>query len=92
MIKYEVLLSETVRKQLKDLPIDLQQRIKASLMELKNDPFRSRPKVDIKRLKGPNRNYFRLRIGDYRVLYVIEETNVMVAKVFHRSQGYDWIE
>jgi len=89
---FEVLLSETARKQLKDLPESVQQRIKRALVELKEDPFRSRPKADIKRLKGPDRDYHRLRIGDFRAIYVVEGQKVLVAKILPRSKAYRWLD
>ena len=92
MTKYRVLLSETAMRQLQNLPANLQKRIKRSLAGLEEDSFRSRAKVHIKKLMGPKKIYYRLRIGDYRVVYVIEDKNVKVAKIFHRSAGYDWIE
>ena len=89
---FEVLLSETARKQLKDLPEAAQQRIKRALGELKEDPFHPRPKADIKRSKGPDREYHRQRIGDFRVVYVVEGQRVLVAKILPRSKAYNWIE
>jgi mRNA interferase RelE/StbE len=92
LTRYEVLLSETARKQLTDLPEAVQQRIKQAMAELKVDPFRPRPKADIKRLKGPDRDYYRQRIGDFRVIYVVEGQKVLVAKILPRSKAYNWIE
>ncbi len=92
MTRYEVLLSETARRQLKDFPVNLQERVKVALTELRADPYRPRPKADIKKLKGPKRDYYRLRIGNYRVIYVVEGNDVLVAKILPRSSAYDWIE
>ena len=92
MTKYEVLLSETASKQLKNLPINMQERVRKALSELREDPFRRRPKADIKRLIGPNRSYYRLRVGDYRAMYVVEGTKVMVAKILPRSSAYKWLD
>ena len=92
MKTFEVLLSETARRQLKDLPEAVQQRTKQALGELREDPFRPRPKADIKRLKGPDRDYYRQRIGDFRAIYVVEGQRVLVAKILPRSKAYRWIE
>ena len=92
MTKYEVLLSETALRQYKRISSDLQKKIKSNLAELKNDPYRPRPKADIKKLKGPKRDYYRLRIGNYRAIYIIEGKKVKVAKILPRSSAYDWIE
>jgi mRNA interferase RelE/StbE len=91
-MKYRVLLSETARRQLKSLHIDVQERIKRALTKLNEDPYRSRSKGDIKKLIGPNREYYRLRIGNYRAIYVVEGRDVLVAKILLRSKAYQWIE
>ncbi len=92
MKKYRVFLSETARRQLRDLPVKTHLRIKEALAELEDDPFRPRPRADIKRLKGPDRAYFRQRIGDHRVIYVVEEHRVLVAKILIRSKAYEWLD
>jgi len=91
-MKYNVLLSDTARRQLKSLHAETQQRIKGALTELSEDPYHSRPRADIKKLVGPKREYYRLRIGNYRVIYVIKEKDILVAKILSRSKAYHWIE
>ena len=92
LTKYDVLLSETALRQYKRLSSDMKKRVKSNLTELKNVPYQARPKADIKKLKGLKRDYYRLRIGNYRALYVVEEKKVKVAKILPRSNAYDWIE
>jgi mRNA interferase RelE/StbE len=91
-MKYEVLLSETALRQFKRLSSDMCKRVKSNLTELKNDPYKARPKADIKKLKGPKRDYYRLKIGNYRAIYVVEGKKVKIAKILPRSSAYDWIE
>jgi len=43
---------------------------------------------DVKRLKAFVPNY-RLRVGDWRVLFEIERKTIVVHEVKHRSQAYD---
>ena len=92
LTKYKVLLSETARTQLKRLPAELKKRVKKTLLELQNDPYKPRPNADIKKLVGPKRNYYRLRVGKYRAIYVVEKKRVLVAKILPRSSAYHWIE
>ncbi|MEE9116025.1 MAG: type II toxin-antitoxin system RelE/ParE family toxin [Thermoplasmata archaeon] len=92
MTKYELLVSQTARKQLRILDERTGERIKKALTEISDDPTHSRPKADISRLKGPKRDYFRLRVGDYRVVYAIEGSQILVVRIFHRSSGYSWLE
>jgi len=51
--------------------------------ELSNDPFSK----DIKRLKSSE--YFRLRVGDYRIIFSIEGNLITILKVGHRKNIYD---
>ena len=92
MKRYRVFLSETARRQLRDIPDTTQKRIKRALTELEDDPFRPRPRADIKRLKGPDRDYYRQRIGDHRAIYVVEGQRVLVAKILPRSKAYSWLD
>jgi mRNA interferase RelE/StbE len=81
---YRVTISRAARKQLDDLPDEIAARILARLENLKTDP---RP-VDVKKLKG--REAWRIRAGDYRVIYTItdKELLVFVIRVGHRRDVY----
>ena len=92
MTKYDVLLSKTARRQLDSLPPKLKDRVRASLIQLKDDPFRARPKADIKKIAGPNRMYYRIRIGNHRAIYAVEDKKVLVAKILPRDIAYNWLD
>lgn len=81
---YRVILSKSIQKQLDKLPKDIRSRILARLSNLEADP---RP-TDVKKLKG--RDAWRVRIGDYRVIYEIydRELQVIVVTVGHRRDVY----
>src|SRR2546428_11675717 len=36
--------------------------------------------------------FYRLRVGDFRVVYVVEERPVKVTEIFRRGRGYRWLE
>ncbi|MEE9507281.1 MAG: type II toxin-antitoxin system RelE/ParE family toxin [Thermoplasmata archaeon] len=86
MTKYEVLVSQTVRKQLEALDKGTRARIKRALRNI--DPSRS----TVKRLKGPKRDYFRLRVGEYRVVFTVEGKRVLVVRILHRRVAYHWVD
>ncbi len=86
MTKYEVLVSQTARKQLEALDKGTRARIKRALRNI--DPSRS----TVKRLKGPKRDYFRLRVGEYRVILTVEGKRVLVVKILHRRVAYHWVD
>ena len=79
-----VILSKSVQKKLDRLPGDILRRILARLAELETDP---RPS-DVKKLKG--RNAWRIRVGDYRVIYEIhdQQLQVLVITIGHRREAY----
>jgi len=87
---FRVLVHAEVQKFLKTLPGDRQAKIRKALDALTEDPSTPRPTVDIRRLRGPpgRRDAFRLRVGDYRLLYDVEGENVWVTEAWHRGRGY----
>ena len=60
-----------------------QKRVFKKITELENDPFPS----DVKKLKG-EKDVYRIRIGDFRVLYRIirEDDIILVFRVDKRSR------
>ena len=54
---------------------------------LKSNPFFG-PKI--KKLKGEFEDYFRFRIGDYRLFYIIDEKEkiVFIVSLKHRKDAY----
>jgi mRNA-degrading endonuclease RelE of RelBE toxin-antitoxin system len=45
-------------------------------------------KGDLKSLGGEWQGYFRLRIGDYRIIMAIAPEEITIMRVRHRSQAY----
>lgn len=82
---YQVLITRSAEKQLKKLQPELQQKIAAVIMSLGIDP---RP-YGSKKLTGTVSTY-RVRVGDYRVIYDIYEREVVVSvlKIGHRRDIY----
>ncbi len=82
---YSVEFSKVARKQFRKLPIDVQERIQIKLNELVIEP---RPN-GVKKLQGEENSY-RIRVGDYRVVYDIFDDILLVTvvRLKHRSQVY----
>ncbi|GAP98144.1 type II toxin-antitoxin system RelE family toxin [Leptolyngbya sp. NIES-2104] len=66
----------------------LAKKIARCFENLEQSP-RSHP--NIKTLKGEYSGYFRYRIGDYRVIYAVddERLQVSVVAIAHRSEAYN---
>ncbi|MCD4830738.1 MAG: type II toxin-antitoxin system RelE/ParE family toxin [Anaerohalosphaeraceae bacterium] len=85
---YKVQLDDKVVKYLQKLDADLKKRIFRKLRSFKNNP-RPNGCVGVKGMK----NLFRVRIGDYRIVYQIEDKKllVLVVRVGHRKDVYNRI-
>jgi mRNA interferase RelE/StbE len=81
---YRVTLSKAAQKSLDRLPDSIVARILARLDHLETDP---RPS-DVKKLKG--REAWRIRVGDYRVIYTINDREllILVVDLGHRRDIY----
>jgi mRNA interferase RelE/StbE len=82
--KYEILVRPSVGKDVRRIPkVDLM-RILERIQALQNEP---RPPGAT---KLSDQDYFRIRQGDYRVVYEVDDANsrVVVVKVGHRSDVY----
>ncbi len=82
---YSVKLSPHARRDLKSLPREAQTRIAAAIDALAETP---RPS-NVKKLAGSG-NTYRIRTGDYRLVYEIEDDVllVLVLRIGHRRGVY----
>jgi mRNA interferase RelE/StbE len=81
---YHIFIKRSAEKELDALPARIRERIIRRLMALEADPHLP----GIKKLQGENA--FRLRVGDYRVLYTIEDQTriITIYAIGHRSEVY----
>jgi mRNA interferase RelE/StbE len=89
-MRYQVKLHRTVAKTLSRMNPKERSRVIRGLRILETSPYESRVGADIVRLKGTRgrEDLFRLRIGDYRIVYAVEGRIVYVTDIFHRGRGY----
>ena len=87
-MKYTILVSKTFQKQFHSSENNVQERIISALKTLEDDPFHSRSGTDIKKLSHTEPTKYRLRVGNYRIIYTVEEKTIKVIEVFKRERGY----
>lgn len=82
---YAIQFKPAALRQLEKLPRDVQKRIAARIQELGEDPFPAR----CKKLVGEP-NTWRLRVSDYRVIYQVRASIllVLVVNIGHRREVY----
>jgi len=79
---YDVQFKPAAVKDIKNIPARAQSRILAGIEVMSDDL-----KGDVKRLTNFTHEY-RLRVGDYRVLFEIEERSIVIYRVRHRREAY----
>ena len=82
---HSILIRPAAIRDLKALPKQILARIEKAMARLQMDP---RP-PGAKKLVGYE-NEWRLRVGDYRVLYLIDDgfRQVIIARIAHRREAY----
>ena len=91
-MSYSVLVSKTFQRKFQKLQKSSQNQIRKSLKELENDPYTSRPNCDIKSLIDTRPKKYRLRVGNYRIIYIIENKDVKIIDLIKREVGYSRLE
>ena len=86
MYKFE--LSRDAKRFFERASATLQRRLDRCFDKLKVEPHSD---GGIKPLKGDFAGYYRYRVGDYRVIYRIDDQqqSVFVLKIAHRSDVYE---
>ena len=84
---FSVKLGPQATKFIKKLDAKTKERIKNKLLKLKEDPF----PPEVERVEGyKGEKVFRVRVGDYRILYLVryEKELLFIAKVDKRGRVY----
>ncbi|TYQ25980.1 type II toxin-antitoxin system RelE/ParE family toxin [Pseudanabaena sp. UWO311] len=84
-MSYEVQILPKAARQIKALSLEIRQDITLTIQSLANEP---RP-IGVKKLSG-EKDIYRVRVGNYRVLYQIIDKVlvVVVVSVGHRREVY----
>lgn len=83
MNRFQVVLTEHAIADLEEVPKELRAQIHRDLKSLRTSPLPSG--IQIKRLKGFRPPLYRLRSGDFRVLYQISGDFVNVLRIIDRK-------
>jgi len=81
----QVEVSPAALKDFAKLPCAMKERVRKVLHRLKSWPEVSGAKP----LTGPLAGWYRLRTGDYRILFRVRGEKVIVSKIGHRRDIYE---
>ena len=85
---YEIVFKKSAAKELQGLPKKIQQKIIDAVQLLSLNPYTEL--LHVKKMKGTD-SLYRVRIQDYRVIYLIENQTIKVTiiKIGHRKEVYE---
>ncbi len=83
-MNWQIEIARDARKELASLHSQMQIRISKAILALENNPFPN----GCKKLK--NRDGYRIRVGDYRVLYFMDTKlkRIVIGSIGHRREVY----
>jgi mRNA-degrading endonuclease RelE of RelBE toxin-antitoxin system len=87
-VRVEAEAAEAVRR----LPTPLKAKLKKAMAGLARDPFGHEGTPGIRKLRSKSGAVFRLRVGAWRIVYLVDRNEVRVVRVFPREDGYGWMD
>jgi len=87
---HEVYLTRRAQKEIENLSHEAQDRVLDAIDGLMEDPKPSGARKLKGDLFGDEFDYYRIRVGEYRVIYTLDEEgyDVLVSRVRHRRDAY----
>ena len=82
-MKYKLVYTNRADKDIQKLPAEIKRHIGKALLRYEQDPHKYSEK-----LRDPNLGTYRFRIGDYRVIFDLEGSDIVVLRVGHRRDIY----
>jgi len=78
------MVTRTFEKAMKKLPLNIQLKIREKVIQLSRNPYTGSV------LKGYKRKYWKIRVGNYRVIYRVDSLQKTIFLIFvdHRSAVY----
>lgn len=91
-MRFEIVLAPQAVEDLRALPARLRAEVRDALeTHLRHQP-KKRSKSRIKRLRGVSKPQFRLRVGEVRVFYDVQDQSVEILAVVSKAQAQAWLE
>lgn len=82
-MNYNLVYTRRAEKDIKKLDSSIKSRIGNALLKLQDNPL-----LYSEKLSDPALGTYKFRIGDYRVIFDIEGTDVVILRVGHRREIY----
>jgi len=83
LTEYKIIYTKRAAKDISKLDSETKDRIRVSLERYAEAPLRY-----AKKMVEPAFGTYRFRVGDYRIIFDIEENKIIVLRVGHRREIY----
>ena len=80
---YKLVYTNSAGKDIQKLPAEIKKRMGKTLLRYAQDPLRYS-----ERLTDPKLGTYRFRIGDYRIIFDVEDSDIVILRVGHRRDIY----
>ena len=80
---YRIIFTQRALKDWKNIDKETQERIVTKLKEYAKEPFRY-----ARKLIHPKIGTYRFRIGEYRLIFDIDDENIVILRIGHRRSIY----
>ena len=82
-MKYRLVYTKRALRDIEKLDIIVKKQISSKILLLAKNPLKNAKKLIDSRL-----GQYRWRIGNYRIIFDIEESNIVVLRIRHRKEIY----
>jgi mRNA interferase RelE/StbE len=90
MDKFKIDLSPAASRDLDDLEIEVVTKVLSNFKILEENPF-PRGKL-IKKIKGKNISFYRLRIDKFRVFYEVQHMKIVILRIMSKKEADRYIK
>lgn len=80
---YKILYTQTAFSDIKKLDIIVKKRLKKKI-----ETYSQNPVTHAKKMIHFSIGSYRWRVGDYRIIFDIEENNIIILRIRHRIESY----
>ncbi|KKQ43245.1 MAG: addiction module antitoxin [Microgenomates group bacterium GW2011_GWC1_37_8] len=82
-MSYKILYTKSAYKDIKKLDSVTKKRIKKGI-----EKYISAPVINARKLTNPRIGSYRWRVGNYRIVFDIDDRTIVVLRIRHRKESY----
>lgn len=85
VLSYELVYTRRATKDIRALDTVIRNRLRKAFEQLERDPFRQAKKLVKSQVAGD----YRVRVGNYRIIFDVDGSQLLILRVQHRREAYE---